>query len=173
MIKQTSKHKPARLPADILNDIDIDCSRKGYMRSNLFSNWLRALNNEMHEQGRHIVLLINSHDGSENLRLINITIIQLLPNTTSLAQPLHAGIIRSFKAHFSQEMLRFIRRMTLRSQTVVRSIQNARLRSCLASAWEKVTPGCIRNCVAKAPIMSGVHEEDLRRLRVESANDQV
>src|SRR5689334_21717280 len=98
------------------------------MRSDVFSKWLHALNNDMHEQERQIALLIDSapsHGDSENLGLSNITIIRLPPNTTSLTQPLDAGIIRSFKAHYSQEMLQVISRMTRRSQTVVRTIQNA------------------------------------------------
>ncbi|KAF8931248.1 hypothetical protein BGZ47_000178 [Haplosporangium gracile] len=112
----------------------------------------------MREQGRHIAPLIDSafsHGNSENLRLTNVTIIRLSPHTTSLTQPLGAGIIRSFKANYSKEML-----------------QNAKLWPCFASSWEKVMPGCICNCFAKVLIMSRVHAEELKRLGFEFAQDQ-
>ena len=131
------KHKPATLPADILNDIDMDCSGKRYLRSEMFSRWLTALDHDMHEQGRSIALLIDStpgHGNAENLGLTNITIIRLPPNTTSLTAP-GCWCHSACHGHFSKEMLQVISRMNRWSQAVVRTIQNAKLWTCSASSW--------------------------------------
>ncbi|KAG0351272.1 hypothetical protein BGX24_007889, partial [Mortierella sp. AD032] len=53
------------------------------------------------------------------------------------------------------------------------SIDNKDLWICIANAWRKVTEACIRNCFAKAPILSNPQSNDLRELGTESAQRHV
>ena len=64
-----------------------------------------TFNNQMHDQGRKVLLLIDNFSGHEfGVQLVrgkqglsNVQIERLLPNTTSYWQPLDQGIIASFK----------------------------------------------------------------------------
>ncbi|KAG0364090.1 hypothetical protein BGX24_004774 [Mortierella sp. AD032] len=84
------------------------------------------------------------------------------------------GIIRSFKAYYSQEMLHAIYCWRLKNKDGNKnSIDNRDLWICIANAWRKVTKACIRNCFAKAPILSNPQSNDLKELGTESAQHQV
>jgi DDE superfamily endonuclease len=128
---------------------------KAWMRSEIFSEWLRGLDNQFRRENRKILLLVDnapshfcplsndpnesdeSNDSSnedynvpaakslehislqvrtirtrgintESLRLTNIDLVFLPPNTTSHLQPMDAGIIQSFKARYKQYYVRHI-----------------------------------------------------------------
>ena len=86
----------------------------------IFEKWARATNARMASQGRHILLLTDnaaSHGipsiptekvhGLNALRLSNVLIVFLPPNTTSHVQPLDAGIIAAFKQHYRLHLMRW------------------------------------------------------------------
>ena len=60
------------------------------------------LDKAMKNQNRNILLLLDNFSGHfpEKYELTNVELLYLAPNTTSIMQPLDAGIIRSFKVHF-------------------------------------------------------------------------
>ena len=84
-------------------------------KSRVFTNWLNHFNRNMARADRNILLLMDnaaSHASAEDevqrelygpktIELSNITNLFLPPNTTSKIQPLDAGIIAAFKAHYS------------------------------------------------------------------------
>ena len=87
---------------------------KAWMRSDIFEDWLRNLDNQFRRERKHILLLIDNapshvdpgsildkqpegYNEINDLRLTNIKIYFLPPNTTAHLQPMDAGIINNFK----------------------------------------------------------------------------
>ena len=79
---------------------------KVWMRSDIFEEWLKYINNKFRIQNQKILLLMDntsSHfnpdeNEQDNLTLSHIKVKFLSPNTTAHLQPIDAGIINSFKA---------------------------------------------------------------------------
>ena len=95
-------------------------NKKAWMTGEVFKKYTTTLNLEMAEAGRHILLLMDnaaSHmlpvEASEQedlkvIKLSNITLLFLPANTTSVVQPLDAGIIHAFKAHYRTLLMRWL-----------------------------------------------------------------
>jgi hypothetical protein len=76
---------------------------KAWMQTSIFHDYLKNLNNEMKNQNRTILLLLDNaptHSVSESINLTNVKVHFLPPNTTAFLQPCDAGIINSFKVIF-------------------------------------------------------------------------
>ena len=67
---------------------------KSLMDGNLFTEWVRQLDNKFVAEGRKIALIIHNCP-----RIDAVDLIFLPPDTTSKTQPLDQGVIRSLKAH--------------------------------------------------------------------------
>ena len=85
----------------------------------VFKQYTATLNMEMAEAGRHILLLMDNASSrmlpveateQEDLKIQKLSNITLLlsPNTTSVVQPLDAGIIHAFKAHYRTLLMRWL-----------------------------------------------------------------
>jgi hypothetical protein len=89
-------------------------NKKAWMTSKIFSVWLRNFDIEMRRRNRKIVLLLDNFSGHSATPevsfpvLENIDLLYLPPNTTSRLQPLDAGIIKSFKAHYRRRQTQHI-----------------------------------------------------------------
>jgi len=89
---------------------------KVWMRSDIFEEWLKYINNEFRIQNQKILLLMDntsSHfnpdeNEQDNLTLSHIKVKFLPPNTTAHLQLMDAGIINSFKAIYKQHYIRHI-----------------------------------------------------------------
>lgn len=76
-------------------------TNKGWMTRALFTLWVRDLNKHMESEGRHILLLLDgasAHHIAEPLSHVETCV--LPPNTTSVLQPMDAGVISALKARF-------------------------------------------------------------------------
>ena len=85
-------------------------NKKAWITGEVFKQYTTTLNMEMAEGSRHILLLMDNASShrlpveaieQERLKMIelsNITLLFLPANTTSIVQPLDAGIIHAFKA---------------------------------------------------------------------------
>nr|CCA23906.1 hypothetical protein TRIADDRAFT_5525 [Albugo laibachii Nc14] len=72
---------------------------KGWINTELFTNWIERFNEKMKSEGRHVLLLlenVSSHRVTEPLS--NVTVKMLPSNATSFLQPQDAGIIQPFKS---------------------------------------------------------------------------
>ncbi|KAK9841678.1 hypothetical protein WJX74_009921 [Apatococcus lobatus] len=90
------------------------------MNTSVLDQWTRTLNCRMADSNKRILLLMDdasSHaipdsnskeiHGLKSISLSNITIVFLPANTTSVVQPLDAGIIAAFKQRYKAELLRW------------------------------------------------------------------
>ena len=71
------------------------------MKHNIYQEWLKKWDNSLECTGRKILLLQDNFSGHivpEGLK--NIRVENFQPNMTSHVQPMDAGIIRCFKAHY-------------------------------------------------------------------------
>ena len=89
------------------------CSYKGFrnalMTASLWSTGLSELKSRMVLQQRHTFLFVdNVTPHCMNAELLNIRIVFILPNCTSLLQPMDLGVIWSFKYMFRRMLLSFI-----------------------------------------------------------------
>ena len=73
----------------------------------LFEEWVKELYRKFNAEKRHVVLLVDNcpaHPPIENMKAIGLRFLR--PNTTSKAQPMDQGVIRSLKAIYRRNVVR-------------------------------------------------------------------
>src|SRR5690554_3410109 len=120
---------------------------KAWMTLKIFHEWLKWFDGRMN---RRVLLILNNCSAHATVTtlppLMNTEVLYLPPNMTSKLQPMDAGIIRSFKAHYR---LRF-------SEQVLSNLENdvpnpARIDILIGiniavRAWDEVSSTTIANC---------------------------
>ena len=85
-------------------------NNSSWMQRSIFQSWIKQVNQQMRNQRRNILLLVDnvsSHHLEEDDMLSNIKLHFLPPNTTAHLQPIDQGIIHSFKVIFFSEKKNF------------------------------------------------------------------
>ena len=125
--------------------VEYVATRKSWMSTVVFSEWLQRWNAKLCCENRKILLLIDnapSHNGIPDLSQIQVH--KLPPNTTSALQPCDAGIIASFKQHYRKYQLKnLIRQFDSREPLKIELSQAIRFTH---QAWNDVSQSTIRNC---------------------------
>ncbi|CAI7881495.1 unnamed protein product [Closterium sp. NIES-54] len=95
-------------------------NKRGWMTSEIFTTFIESLNAKFFAEERHVVLLVDnasSHRvdtesmvrqdilGFRTVKLSNIRVMYLPPNTTAFTQPLDQGVISAVKARFRQRLI--------------------------------------------------------------------
>ena len=80
-----------------------------WMTTVIFEKWLDGLNDTLMIQGRTILLILDNCSSHNVMSRSNVDLLFLPPNVTSVAQPLDAGIIKSFKDGFRKQMFEDLR----------------------------------------------------------------
>ena len=70
-------------------------NKKAWMTGDLFTEWLQNWNRELKLAGKNILLLVDNCSAHPALKLSNISLEFLPPNTTSLIQPMDMGVINN------------------------------------------------------------------------------
>jgi len=109
------KHARPRCFAKISYDydklpVDYYCNKTAWMTSKIFTDIIQKWDDELVLAGPKVLLLLDNFSG-HRIEFVpkNIQFLFLLPNPTSLSQPLDAGIIKSFKdkymakGHYAKE----------------------------------------------------------------------
>ena len=156
--------------------------RPDYMTAGAFLAWLKHTQHvvETETPGRRILLLVDnyrSHTAAMRFPqdFPNIRVEALPANSTSVTQPLDAGIIAVFKRRYRHHVARRAYENSLlaeasadtgSSSRAVRvsmaRISNFEGWQLAAQAWSEVTPRTIRDCFAHVPILSDNQREKLR-----------
>ena len=87
---------------------DYYANKKAWMVNGILQDFIKSLNRRMVRENRKILLLMDnapSHIIPENMK--NVRCEFLPPTTTSHLQPMDAGIINAFKAHYRRYLVRF------------------------------------------------------------------
>ncbi|GBO40723.1 Tigger transposable element-derived protein 6 [Araneus ventricosus] len=131
---------------------------KAWMTTEIMSDWLVELDNKMKKQKRKIILFMdNATSHPDDLKVKNINLVFLPPNTTSMLQPLDQGIIRSFKLGYRKLLLRRVLSQISScksSEELANSVSVLDAISWTTSALKKVEPGCVLKCFKKAGFLS-------------------
>ncbi|XP_051784749.1 tigger transposable element-derived protein 4-like [Erpetoichthys calabaricus] len=135
-----------------------------WMTSEGWLQWLKKLNNSMWSKRQQIVLLCDDCAAqSDDIRLTNIKLVFMPPNTTSLIQPIDQGIIANFKRNYQSLMLRRLMAiMDLGDNETMRAIELAHKLTLLDSlhmqkdAWSHVSTSTIVNCYRQASFVKAV-----------------
>lgn len=136
--------------------VDYDHSRKAWMTSDIFTKFISKWEKQLRRENRRILLLIDNCSAHPEITgLTNIRIEFLLPNATSVIQPMDQGVIRSFKCHFRKQLiLMLLDRRDKRGTTSNANINVLEAIRLMNDAWENVTSTCITKCYRKAGLDS-------------------
>ena len=121
-------------------------NKKAWMTGAVFQDWLSKFNRRMRVAGRHVILLVDnatSHS-AEGLRLTNVVVRFLPPNTTAHIQPMDAGIIRNFKGYYRGLLVRYFLQCIEEDLEQVVSLKLAI--TYVKEAWTSVKQTTIVNC---------------------------
>ena len=116
------------------------------MNGEIFFDYLQKLNVEFIKQKRSILLFIdNCTAHPQNLSLSNIKILFFPPNTTSVLQPIDAGIIKCFKGGYRVKLARKLISLVNSNSTHTRSNEIVFSEAaCMAyAAWNELNPTTI------------------------------
>ena len=135
----------------------------------VFTDWIKVTNRRMADSNKRILLLMDnasSHAipasdstelrGLKCISLSNIMIVFLPRNTTSVIQPLDAGIIAAFKQRYRAELLRWYVQQFDSDPTRDLSKQLPDIRQAItwsAQVWQDISEQTIRNCWHKVQIL--------------------
>ncbi|KDQ17016.1 hypothetical protein BOTBODRAFT_106185, partial [Botryobasidium botryosum FD-172 SS1] len=128
---------------------------KAWMTGSIFSSWLERLDLEMRQQGRHILLLVDnasSHKYNPS-KIHNIRVEFLPPNMTSRVQPLDAGIIRTFKAHYRRLFLQRALDRDESGEADIYQINQLEAMHLIRDAWAHVSVQTVADCWAHTGIL--------------------
>jgi hypothetical protein len=134
--------------------VDWKSNKKAWMTCQIMTEWLRQFDRKMRLQKRKILLFVdNAASHPRDLKLTNIRILFLPPNTTAMCQPLDQGIIKNFKMFYRVLILKHILAQidTIKSvQDLTKSIDHLDAIYFVKKAWDQVTDITIKNCFSKA-----------------------
>lgn len=105
-------------------------------------------------QKRNIVLFLdNAASHPRDMKLKNVKIVFLPPNTTAVCQPLDQGVIQNFKTHYRATIIKHLlpnMEANNSARDLVKSINVLDALYFFKESWNKVTPETIKNCFRKA-----------------------
>jgi hypothetical protein len=147
------------------NRMEIRKNDSGWMNRDIFMRWLIDLDQQLE---RPTLLLLDSCPAHSNIDVPDpaygyrdnwklLTIQRLPKNSTSVTQPLDAGIISVFKRALL-ELLSLIR-----TYDKSKAISNGHAWSHIPYAWNRVKSSTVRNCFAKTPVLPDDMRQQLRQ----------
>lgn len=129
-------------------------NKKAWMTQEIMSEWLLQFDWKMGIQKRQVLLFLdNACSHPRELKIKNVKIIFLPPNTTSVCQPLDQGIIQNFKFYYRHLILKHILTKIEDVQSLselTKSINVLEALYFIKTAWDKLSSSTIKNCFGKA-----------------------
>lgn len=115
----------------------------------IYARWALRFDADMRRQNRQVILLCDnasSHKKFDAMKLTNVCVEFLAPKLTAFIQPLDAGVIRCFKAHYRRGFLRKVLERDAANEPHIYRINQLEAMQLTIQAWDLVTPGTIVNC---------------------------
>ena len=144
-----------------LERIHYHANKNAWMKSDIFKHELLKWDSKLRGNNRKILLLVDNCSAHLNINehLTNIKLVFLPPNTTSVLQPMDAGIIQNFKVNYRKlliiDLFRCIDQNIEFKPTVFDAIQM------IEDAWNKVSGQTITNCFRNSRIgCKNIEKED-------------
>lgn len=130
--------------------------RTSLNRTERSCSWLSQLDTRMRHQNRKILLLIDnapSHIWDQSV-LPNVRVEPLDPNMTSHIQPMDAGIIHAFKAHYRRLYIRHVLERDEAGEQNIWHIDQLAAMRIAEEAWGVINTSTIVNCWLHSGIIS-------------------
>ena len=137
---------------------EYNSQKESWMNSKIFQEWVRRLDQKFRADDRKIALIIDNCPTYPTIsNLINVQIVILPPNATSILQPMDQGVISSLKAHYRGRVVRLLCRALEKKESCpkISILQSMKI---LADSWEVVTKETIINYFRKAGITPAVKQ---------------
>ncbi|KAE9546906.1 hypothetical protein FO519_009882 [Halicephalobus sp. NKZ332] len=146
--------------------VEYAANSKAWMTGAFFEKWLRKWDNQLKRDDRKILLFLDNCTAHPNIKLQNIKLEFLPPNTTAISQPMDQGIIQNLKIHYRKYLLRSrVSAIDTNTECSINLLDSVFL---LQRAWKEVTSMTISNCFRKA----GFVFENTTELQVEDIEDK-
>jgi hypothetical protein len=130
---------------------------KLYQWINFGCRWIKLQDLHFKRQDRKICLLIDNFSGHDiAYEPDNIHLEFFEPNMTSFVQPLDAGIIRCFKAHYRRAFCERAIELDEAGEDNIYKIDLLEVILMAKEAWRAISPKTIKNCWAHAQIHGSV-----------------
>lgn len=132
--------------------VHYESNRKAWMTTEIFTAFLKRLNNFMRIQGRKILLFVDNCSSHPKIHLSNIQIAFFPPNTTSRLQPMDAGIIQNVKMVYRKKLLRhvlFLMDSASNASEIAKNVSILDGIQWLVFAWDTLAPETIVKCFMK------------------------
>lgn len=149
--------KNARLPVEYAankkawmtgNSFNLQTSFILPLSGNLFEKWLKRWDKRLKIDDRKILLFLDNCSAHPNIKLENIELKFLPPNTTAASQPMDQGIIQNLKVHYRKRLLqRRIAAIDSGKEFAFNLLDAVFL---LRQAWNEVAETTLSNCFRKA-----------------------
>jgi hypothetical protein len=132
-------------------------NKKAWMTGLLFHEWLRKLDTRMRSQDRQILLLLDNAPthGVSSIDLTNVTILFFPPNTTSIMQPMDAGIIAAFKKRYRSYQLSHALDRDAAKESDIYKVDILKAMRWCECAWKHISPISIHNCWLHTGLLDG------------------
>lgn len=124
--------------------VDYTSNRKAWVTSLEFKDYVESFDKWAKKKNKNLILLVDNAPSHKQIKLDNVLLIFLPPNTTSVLQPLDAGIIRSFKAKYRVQLNSFLLDCLEEKRPTKVDLRQAIIM--VRHSWDNVTQQCIQNC---------------------------
>lgn len=148
--------------------VQYEANKKAWMTSEIFENWLLALDKKYCKKKRTILLFIDNCTAHNSIPLMaNVKVVFFPPNMTSVLQPMDQGVIKNFKHFYRRLVVQKIlaeENMDNDGKIKIDILQASRMCN---SAWDQVKESTIANCFRKGGF---VHKEEVMEVSEETVD---
>ena len=154
-----AKIKPETLPVTYRNN------KKAWMTTPIMTEWLTCLDRKMKRQKRHILLFLDNAPSHPPVKLQNVKLAFLPPNTTSLLQPMDQGIIQTVKLKYRKRQLQHVLanmdKSSKAGSDILKETSVLDTIFWVDRAWQEVETSTIQKCFAKSGFqqLTTTHED--------------
>ncbi|GBL88989.1 Tigger transposable element-derived protein 6 [Araneus ventricosus] len=144
---------------------DYTSNKKAWMTQLVSEDFLRKQDKKMRLQKRRIILFIDNCNPHLDLKLKNVRVEFFPANCTNQLQPLDLGIIRSFKAHYTKQLVKksllFLGSGDLQDDSKAKTNVLEAL-NLISAAWGSVDKKCVTNVFNKAGFWKSESNDEIR-----------
>ena len=143
--RRVHRMKRTKLPLPV----EYTHQKKAWMNIQIFNDWLIQVNDKMKRRRRKILILADNFTAHRKPPPMSNVRLQMLPeNTTSICQPMDAGIIAALKKMFRYRAAEH--KITMLDSGLKTTITLYRALIMLKHSWDLISPKTILNCFSKA-----------------------
>jgi hypothetical protein len=137
-------------------DVDYCANQKAWMTGDIFRSWVKELDRRMSTQGRNIALVLDnasSHPKLDPEEILNVELVFLVANTSSICQPLDQGIIQNLKTLYRKRVLHKLMDEFQGNAGTKLDVNLREALEWLNLSWKDVKKETIANCFLKSRIL--------------------